>query len=131
MSDSVARLTPDEAALMTIFLVHRYELEKGKEVTRFRLSRNSVRLLGLRANLRDAFAEEWRDALAEWGWVAFPRGEEFGLVRSPVMDGWVRLGTKRIRDERKKLRDGDSEVLARVKKELTAAQTSVDEDDDA
>lgn len=122
-------LSAEETALVTAYLIHGYEQEKGKELTRFRLSRDSVRLLGLRANLRDAFAEEWRDALAsEWGWIAFPRGEEFGLIRSSAISGWVRLGTKRLSDDRRKLKKGDRSVLDRMQSELMAAKVQDDEE---
>jgi hypothetical protein len=57
-------LTAEEAALLTAYLVHLYEVEAGKEVSRFRLSRDSVRHLGLRSNLKEAFIADWSEALA-------------------------------------------------------------------
>src|SRR5260221_4865702 len=108
MESAFRRVTAAEAALVTVFLINRYVAEKGKEVSRLRLSRSSVRRLALRANLRESFVEEWRDALAtDWGWIAFPLGEQFGLIRDDSVSGWVRLGTTRIAAQRKKLKTCD------------------------
>jgi hypothetical protein len=121
------RLTPEETALLTAYLIHLYEAEKQKELTRFRLSRDSVRLLGLRANLKEAFITDWIEALANgWGWVAFPHGEEFGLVRVSTISGWVRLGTKRVSEARKKLKRGDRSVLIEMRDALAQLQQEED-----
>jgi hypothetical protein len=108
------RLTAEETALVTAYLIHLYENEIKKEISRLRLSRNSVRYLGLRDNLREAFVADWIDALAQWGWIAFPHGEEFGLVHASTISGWVRIGTKRVAEDRKrlaKLNSADRSVL--------------------
>ena len=46
-------------------------------------------------------SDDWIEELAtEWGWIAFPHGEEFGLIDASVMSGWVRIGTRRIAEDR-------------------------------
>ena len=118
-SPASSRLTVAETALFTAYLIHLYSLEKGKEVTRVRLSRDSVRWLSIRANLKEAFIEDWIEELAsEWGWIAFPHGEEFGLVDASVVPGWVIIGTKRIVEDRQKLRRGDLSPLAKMRDAL-------------
>jgi len=123
------RITPEEAAMFTAYLIHTYEQAKGKAVTRCRLGRGSVRLLGIRSTLREAFVLEWIEALAtDWGWVAFPVGEEFGLVRISAVEDWVKLGTKRVADIRKRLKKGDRSALDEMRDELGDTEGE-DEDD--
>jgi hypothetical protein len=113
------RLTAEETALCTAYLIYLYTQEKGKDVTRLRLSRNSLRWLSLRATLKEAFVDEWIEELAtEWGWIAFPHGEEFGLIDASTMSGWVRIGTKRIAEGRLKLKAGDRSVLVKMREAL-------------
>jgi len=125
---SPRRLTAEEAALCTAYLIYLYTQEKGKDVTRLRLSRNSVRWLGLRGILREAFVDDWIEELAtEWGWIAFPHGEEFGLIDASVMSGWVRIGTRRIDEARLKLKHGDRSLLDKMREAL--AQRKLRDDD--
>jgi hypothetical protein len=122
------RLTAQETALCTAYLIHLYTKEKGKDVTRLRLSRNSVRWLGLRGILREDFVDDWIEELAtEWGWIAFPHGEEFGLIEASVMSGWVRIGTRRIAEDRLKLKRGDGSVLEKMR--VALAQRKLNDDD--
>ena len=120
MSDEAApRLTVEETALCIAYLIYLYAIEKGKDVTRLRLSRNSVRWLSLRATLRDAFVYDLIEELeSEWGWIAFPHGEEFGLVDASVVPGWFRIGTKRFAQDRLKLKRGDRSVLVKMREVL-------------
>jgi hypothetical protein len=112
-------LTAEETALYAAYLIDLYAREKGKEITRLRLSRNSLRLLSLRANLKQAFVDDWADELAtEWGWIAFPHGEEFGLIDASAVSGWVRIGTRRIADDRLKLKRGDRSALVKMREAL-------------
>jgi hypothetical protein len=123
-----SRFTVEATALCTAYLIYLYQQEKGKDVTRFRLSRNSVRWLSCRATLKDAFVLDWMEELAsEYGWIAFPHGEEFGFVHASVVSGWVRIGTKRIVDDRLELKRGDSSVLEKMRD--TLAQRRLNDDD--
>jgi hypothetical protein len=125
------RLTAEDAALLTAYLIHLYETEKGKEISRFRLSRDSVRRLGLRLNLREAFTAEWAEAMAsDWGWIAFAHREEFGLIRISAVSGWVRLGTKRVSEDLRRLRRGDCSVLTKIRDVLAQLPTEEDEDEE-
>jgi hypothetical protein len=122
------RLTAEETALCVAYLIYLYTQEKGKDVTRLRLSRNSVRWLGLRATLKETFVDDWIEELAtEWGWIAFPHGEEFGLIDASVMPGWVRIGTKRIADDRLKLKRGDRSVLVKMREALARRKLTDDD----
>ncbi len=57
-------------------------------------------------------------AASEWGWIAFPHGEEFGLVDASVMSGWVRIGAKRMAEDHLKQRRGDRSVLVKMRDAL-------------
>jgi hypothetical protein len=121
-------LSAEEAALVTAYMVHEYEKTKGKPVTRFRISRDSVRKNGQQENLREVFVDKWKEALAgEYGWVAFEVGEEFALIRKPLLKGWVRLGAKRILQTRQELRAGDRTALDTMRAELAAAAPAAEE----
>ena len=113
-----SRLSPAEAALFAAYLIHTYEQEKGRNITRLRLSRQSVRRLALRHRLREAFIAEWQDELASVGWIAFEHGEEFCLIRTDAASGWVRIATKRVAAEREKLQRGDRSVLETLREAL-------------
>jgi hypothetical protein len=96
-------LTAEGTAVAIMHLLRKYEDETGKELSRFRISRNTLRYLSLRANLREDFVVQWIDETARWGWLAFPHGEEFALIHSSSTAGWVRIGAKRLADERNAL----------------------------
>ncbi|MBY0337194.1 MAG: hypothetical protein K2X11_11310 [Acetobacteraceae bacterium] len=126
----VRRLTAEETALFTAYLIHTYEEEKGKKTSRCRLSRRTVRLLSLRTNLRDAFIKDWIDALAsDWGWLAFEFGEEFALIRSKSVEDWTRLSSKRVSDTRKSLAQGNLMTLDMMFRVLS--QEVPDDEDEA
>lgn len=125
------RLSTTEAALVTAYLIRKYEDERGKPITRLRLSKSSLRRLALRHRLREAFVQDWQDELASgWGWIVSDHGDEFGLVRSEVISGWVRIGTKRIASERQKLRRGDRSVLGAISEYFGNASPEDDDTDD-
>jgi len=90
-----------------------------------------MRWLGLRANLKDAFVADWIEELdAVWNWIAFPHGEEFGLVHTSAVSGWVRIGTKRVAEDRQKLKRGDRSVLLKMREALEPVQTDEDQGED-
>jgi hypothetical protein len=60
---------------------------------------------------------------SDWGWIAFPHQEEFGLIRVSAVSGWVRIGTKRISDELRRLRRGDPSVLTKIRDTLSQVLT--------
>lgn len=98
--------------MFTMFSIQDYEDAKGKPVTRCRMSRDSVRMLAMRSSLREAFVAEWAEALeSDWGWIAFEHGGEYGLIRASAVEDWIRLGTKRMAERRKRLKRGDRSVL--------------------
>ncbi len=84
--------TSSEVALLVALLIQRYSAERGKEVSRFRLARSSLRRLAMRARLRDALVDEWVDVMAlEHGWLVFADAEEFLLLRKNSAATWTKI----------------------------------------
>lgn len=93
------RLTPDETAILLLLLRRRREEETGKALSRFRISRSTMRRVSGRHNLRDSFVHEVDLALRERGWALLPVSDNYGLVRLDVVGGWVRVSAKRIAND--------------------------------
>jgi hypothetical protein len=60
--------------------------------------------------------------------MAFPYGEEFGLIDASVVPGWVRIGTKRIAEDRLRLKRGDRSVLDKMRDALKRRKQNDDDD---
>lgn len=119
-----------ELAILTVILIQRYSLERGKEVSRFRLARTSLRRLAIRDALRDALVDDWIDVMAlEWGWLTFKHGEEFLLLKADTAKTWTKIATKRCDDLIKRLRKGDMSAIDDAAGEIDKT-TSNDDDDD-
>jgi hypothetical protein len=117
--------TAAELAAMTVALVASYEADRGKEVTRFRLARRSLRRMAIRSQLRDAVVDDWIDSLATlYGWSTSVAGDEFLLVRTASTKGWTRLGTARLQKMIEALRKGDRSPL-----DAFDDQAVIDDDD--
>ncbi|EGG76118.1 hypothetical protein SXCC_03478 [Gluconacetobacter sp. SXCC-1] len=59
----------------------------------------------------------------------FPAGDDFALIQTSVLSSWLRLGSKRVAAERKRLRSGDFKVLQEMLKKIDLPPLE-DEDDD-
>jgi hypothetical protein len=119
-----------EVAMLTIFLIVAYNQEKSKTTTRVRISQATLRVISERKRLRGSFVEEWIDELADFGWSAFRVGDHFALILTETVEGWVRIGTKRIRSTLLRISIGDDEALAEVARVVVpkAPPEEVDED---
>ena len=121
--------TPDEVAVLTILLVQRYAKDRKREVNRFRLSKDSLRLLGIRTRLRDAFIEAWTDVLHDqFDWLVFCSESEFCLVKKDVAATWTRIGSKRLKDIINKLRHGDPSGITDAENEIEWPENEEDEE---
>jgi hypothetical protein len=94
-----------ETALLLLSLVA--EREKvlkaaGKEtaVSRFRMSEATFRRLANRKRIPPDFFSEVQEWLFDAGWSLFFTGSSYyAMIKSASVDGWVRLGSKRIDDQ--------------------------------
>jgi hypothetical protein len=85
-----------EVATLTRYLGHAYAEEKKTRSTRFRISLRTLRKIAGRTILREAFLDEWANALGSQGWTVIYYGDHYGVIRSDAIDGWARLSSKRI-----------------------------------
>ena len=96
---------PYQMALLLLSLVA--EREKvlkaaGKEtaVSRFRLSEATFRRLAKRNRIPPDFFAEVQEWLFDAGWSLFFTGSSYyAMIKTDAVDGWVRLGSKRIDDQ--------------------------------
>ena len=113
------RPTPYETARLTIHLVKAFDEEHERKTTRFRLSQKTLRLIALRSSLRDVFIEEWRDELAGLAWAAFRIDDNFGLIERGTVNGWTRIGSARITDILRCLRQGTTKSSMKLHSKLS------------
>jgi hypothetical protein len=106
--------SPYETALLLLSLVaSREKLLKEKEtgrkqfaVSRFRMSETTFKRLANRQRIPTAFLAEVQEWLFEAGWSLFSTGSTYAMIKSDTVDGWVRLGSKRIADQLEAVRQG-------------------------
>lgn len=111
--------TASELAILTLLMIQRYESERGKEVSRLKMSRNSLKKLAIRDRLRDSIIDEWIDVMAlEHKWITFIHDEEFLLIKSDATQSWTKIASKRCDDIIKRLRKGDSSAISDVENEI-------------
>ena len=123
--------TATELAILVAIMVQRYAKERGREVSRFRLARSSLRRLAIRDRLRDALVDEWIEVMAlEYGWVVFAHDEEFLLLKSEITRTWTRIATKRCDDFIKRLRGGDGTAVNDAENEIEPTPDTEEGDED-
>jgi hypothetical protein len=119
-----------ELAILVVLMIQRYGHERGREVSRFRLARNSLRRLAIRNRLHDSLIDAWIDVMAlEHGWLTFTHDEEFLLLQVESSKTWTKIATKRCDDLIKRLRKGDSSAIDDAASEIDG-RAGADEDDD-
>lgn len=76
--------------------------EKGKELSRFRISRDSLKIAANRKTLKEAFVVDVIDEMAQHGWSCIDVGtmttnNELAFIQTPKVAVWPRLGVNRVR----------------------------------
>jgi hypothetical protein len=104
---------PYETALLLLSLVASRERDlkekqtgKGVAVSRFRMSETTLKRLANRKRIPTEFLGEVQEWLFEAGWSLFFTGSTYAMIKSATVDGWVRLGSKRIADQLEAVRQG-------------------------
>lgn len=122
-----------ELAILVTLMIQRYSNERGRDLSRFRLARNSLRRLAIRDRLRDALVDEWIDAMAQdHGWTTFIHGEEFFLIKEESTRTWTKIATRRCDDLIKRLRKGDNSAIDDAEAEIEPdAGPDTDDDEDS
>jgi fido (protein-threonine AMPylation protein) len=83
------------------------EMEKGREITRARLSEITLQRLFKRRRISPEFLAEVQEWLFRIGWVLFFAGATYAVVTMKVVDGWGRISSKRIGDDLEKVGAGE------------------------
>lgn len=76
--------------------------EKGKDLSRFRISRDSLKIAANRKTLREAFVVDVIDEMAQHGWSCIDvstmtTNNELAFIQTPKVSVWPRLGAIRIK----------------------------------
>ena len=87
---------PRECALLLLHLIEAKEHESGRAVSRFRISELSVKRLWLRAYISADFTAEVANWLARAGVTLCHVGSAYIVVRSAVIESWLRITSKRL-----------------------------------
>ena len=122
-------LTATEVAKITVYLVSAYDKEKRKNTSRFRISSKTLRRISGRAVLRDAFIEEWENALYYLNWNTLRVGDCFGLIRAKTIDDWSRISSTRIKSVIERVRTEDRDVWEEIEAAIGPSD-GVDENDE-
>ena len=76
----------------------------SKEITRCRISEMTMRRLFRRKHISRGFLMKVQNWLFRAGWVLFFAGDSYALVKLKVVNGWIRIGSKRLAED---LRDAE------------------------
>lgn len=102
------RLVPANAvAALLILSVQAYREEKGKNLTRARISRKSLLKVSGRKHIREAFLEEVSAAAVELGWAILSMDDGLALIEADSARSWTQVSTSRVRDKRKDFLKGN------------------------
>lgn len=91
-----------------------YELEKEREVSRYRFSYATLAFIANRQRLSPEFLKELDDVLVELGWSFINMGDSFAIVKTEKINQWTKLAYKRVED----LIDCSDEEISEKYKEL-------------
>ena len=91
-----------------------YELEKEREVSRYRFSYTTLAFIANRQRLSPEFLKELDDVLVELGWSFINMGDSFAIVKTEKINQWTKLAYKRVEN----LVDYSDEELSEKFKEL-------------
>ena len=91
-----------------------YELEKEREVSRYRFSYSTLSFIANRQRLSPDFLTELDNELVELGWSFINMGDSFAIVKTDKVNQWTKLAYKRVED----LVDCSDEEISDKLKEL-------------
>ncbi|WP_313449951.1 hypothetical protein [Pseudescherichia sp.] len=102
------RLSAAATAKLIILNGHYYSEEKEKAITRYKISKATLRNLSGRQKIHESFLAEVQYELAEEGWMfVINNDDECCFMIMSTMNNWPKLSSKRIIDLSKK---GEEEI---------------------
>lgn len=98
---SFKRISAEHTAKALLINLAEYCETKRKDVSRFRISRDSLKRASNRKTLRESFVTEVIDEMAQLGWSAIDIGtmesdNELAFIQTSKIEVWPRLGVHRI-----------------------------------
>jgi hypothetical protein len=72
--------------------------QRGKPLTRARLSRLTLNRLWNREQLNEAWMRDVNEWLLSAGWLLIDAGATYGVVKTSVIENWPRVASKHIED---------------------------------
>src|SRR5258708_1967553 len=85
-----------ESALLLLRALEERGERRGKEMTRVRVSRFTLKQLWNRENLTDSWLAEVNEWLLSAGWTLVYAGTTFGVVKTSVVENWPRIASKHL-----------------------------------
>jgi hypothetical protein len=94
------QVTAREGAMLILHLLGTKSAEpSSKEVTRCRISEMTMRRLFRRKHISQEFLIRVQNWLFRAGWVLFFAGDSYAVVKLSVVNGWIRIGSKRVAED--------------------------------
>jgi len=98
---STNRISSEHTAKAILINLAMYSEDKGKDLSRFRISKKSLKVAANRLTLREAFVIDVIDEMAQLGWSCIDVGTmategELAFIQTDKIDVWPRLGMIRI-----------------------------------
>ena len=91
------RYSPDAVAALLVMNAELYGHEKGREVSRFRISRVSLRRISGRSRLKAAFLDDLTESMFDLGWHFIEHNDtEYAGIQVSKMSTWPKLAHKRL-----------------------------------
>src|SRR4051794_5456960 len=98
--------TPRECALLLLHLWRSKEQERGKELTRLRISEMSLKHLWGRNRISPDLVEEVVEWLAGAGVTLFFAGSTYGAIKTSAVESWARTTSKRLNADLREVAQG-------------------------
>lgn len=98
-----------QTAIFVLKTLLTYEGETSRQLSRFRISRKTLRIIAARSYLRDSFVDDVGESLRELGWIMFEFGDHYCFIRMDRIENWQRIASKRIREDLRKAHDQSSD----------------------
>ena len=118
----------DVTAALLILSVKAYAEEKGKVLTRARISRRTLLQISGRKRVRESFLEEVRWYAADLGWALIDVDEGFGLLETESARSWTQVSASRVKARKQAILSGDITVDALFNEILDEERDEVEDD---
>jgi hypothetical protein len=111
-------LRPYEIMILILISIKRYADERGRDITRLRLSSSALRRITGRQRLHDSILNDVIEQLGLHGWTAFPIRDGLALIQSAAVDGWTKMSARRVGAELRAIAKGRALDIGKLEAEL-------------